>query len=162
MNLSFIGVANMAYKMVNAKYPGSKLLEADGITPKGGTTNPKEVTHWTFVFRTSDGGTAMITTSTWGHFNPIKYVPQPYLEDMVIPWPVKMDIGEADKLLKNAGHTGAYKFVNLRWPLYPGNTEPYYIFTMNNGDTVFVGTNTKTVKEVVKNASELTKPTRRF
>lgn len=141
--------------MVNAKYPGAELIEADGFPPKGATANPKDVTYWTYIFRTPDGGAATISTSTWGHFNPIKYNPKAMLGNVAIPWPIKMDIVEADKLLKNAGYTGTYRAVNLGWPLYPGNTEPYYIFTMSNGDTVFVGTNSKKVEGVTQKSTLL-------
>lgn len=44
--------------------------------------------------------------------------------------------------LKNAaGHTGPFRAVTLRWPLSPGEAEPFYIFIeLASGLFVFVGT----------------------
>lgn len=139
--LSFLGMANIAVRLVNAQYPGSQLLEGDGISPSGPTTNPQNVNQWRFVFRTKDGGTAFIRTRTWGEFYPIEYTHMIWVEDIVIPWPIKMDITEADRLLKQAGYTQPYYGCTLRWPLTPNPDvkEPYYIFTMGGGRYVFVG-----------------------
>lgn len=150
--LSFLGLTNTAYDMVNKKYPGSKLLEADGITPKGVSNDPKDFTDWRFIFRTPDGGTAFLHAPTWGEFKPMTYTSQAWLEDMEIPWPIKMDLVEADNILKRAGHKTGYKDISLRWPLFPGNTEPYYIFTMEDGHYVFVGVRSKRVRNVESTA----------
>lgn len=137
--LSFLGMANIAVRLVNDQYPGSELLEGDGVSPTGPTTNPADVNSWRFVFRTQNGGTALIQSRVWGEFWPVRYVDQPWLEDVVIPWPIEMDIDEADKLLKDAGYTGSYGAVTLRWPLYPGVEQPFYIFGMQDGQHIFVG-----------------------
>lgn len=137
--LSFLGMANIAVRLVTQKYPGAKLLEGDGISPSGPTTDVKNVNSWRFVFRTADGGTAFIRSSVWGEFYPITYVHEPWMEDVVIPWPIKMDITEAGELLKKAGYTKPFGNVTLRWPLYPGINEPYYIFGITGGPYVFVG-----------------------
>lgn len=137
--LSFLGMANIAVRLVTQKYPGSQLYEGDGISPSGPTTNIKDVNSWRFVFQVPDNGTAIIKSSVWGEFYPIQYIPQPWLEDVVIPWPIKMDITQADQLLKQAGYSQAYGAVTLRWPLYPGIEQPYYIFSLTTGVYVFVG-----------------------
>lgn len=143
--LSFLGMANIAVRLVNDEYPGSQLLEGDGVSPSGPTTNVRDVNSWRFVFRTANGGTALIHSTVWGQFGPITYIPQPWLEDVVIPWPIDMDIVEADELLKKAGYTGAYGAVTLRWPLYPGINQPFYIFGMEDGSHIFVGIYDKSV-----------------
>jgi hypothetical protein len=143
--LSFLGLANIAVRLVTEQYPGAQLYEGDGTSPNGPTTNVQDVNHWRFVFRTQDGGTALVSTTSWGEFAPITYVGEPFLEDVVIPWPIEMDITEADKLLKGSGYTGAYGAVTLRWPLYPGSDEPCYIFGMADHTFVFVGVYTKKV-----------------
>ncbi len=143
--LSFLGVANIAVRLVTEQYPGAVLYEGDGRPTKGPTEDVHDVTRWRFVFRTEDGGTAMIHSTAWGEFGPVSYVDQPWLEDVVIPWPMEMDIVEADQLLKGAGFTGAYGAVTLRWPLYPGSDEPCYIFGMVDGAHVFVGAYTRKV-----------------
>ncbi|HEY0080544.1 MAG TPA: hypothetical protein VGB73_18210 [Pyrinomonadaceae bacterium] len=139
LTLSFLGMANIAVRLVNQKYPGSQLYEGDGVSPMGPTTDVRQVSQWRFVFRTADGGTAMIRSRTWGEFYPVEYYSSPWLEDIVIPWPIKMDIVQADQLLKQAGYTQPYGAVTLRWPLYPGNEQPFYIFGMGGGMYVFVG-----------------------
>jgi hypothetical protein len=96
------------------------------------------------VFHTSKG-TAFISSIGWAEFGPITFVDQPWLEDVLIQWPIKMDITEADQLIKKAGHTGKYGVCVLRHPLYPGVEEPYYIFTMATGEYVFVGVDDKRV-----------------
>jgi hypothetical protein len=137
--LSFLGLTNIAVRLVQDEYPGAKLLEGDGIPPGGPTTNPKDVTSWRFVFRTASGGTAFIYTTVWGEFTPVEYVPKPWVGDIVIPWPIKMDIVEADKLLKGHGYTSPYRAVTLQWPLAPGNEQPFYIFGFGPFSFVFVG-----------------------
>jgi hypothetical protein len=137
--LSFLGLTNIAVRLVQDEYPGAKLLEGDGIPPAGPTTNPKDVTSWRFVFRTASGGTALIFTTVWGEFGPVQYIGQPWLGDVPIPWPIKMDIVEADKLLKEHGFTSAYRAVTLQWPLAPGNEQPFYIFGFGPLSFVFVG-----------------------
>ena len=57
----------------------------------------------------------------------------------MFPWPFEMDIVEADRLLKQAGYDDPYIGVTVRWPLYPGVNEPYYIFNFGNQKYVFVG-----------------------
>jgi hypothetical protein len=137
--LSFLGVVNIAVRLVTEEYPGAELLEGDGVSPSGPTTDPKKVDSWRFVFRAGENGTALIHTTQWGEFGPIHYIDQPWLEDVVIPWPFEMDIVEADRLLKQAGYTDPYVGVTVRWPLYPGVKEPYYIFNFGNQYYVFVG-----------------------
>ena len=136
--LSFLGVVNIAVRLVTEEYPGAELYEGDGISPSGPTTNPQDVNSWRFVFRVPDNKTAFIHTTEWGEFGPIQLIDQPWLEDRVIPWPFEMDIVTADELLKNAGYTGPYTTVTVRWPLYPGVNEPSYIFNLS-GEYVFVG-----------------------
>lgn len=137
--LSFLGMANIAVRIVNEQYPGSQLYEGDGISPSGPTTNVNNVNSWRFVFRTANGGTAFIHSTVWGEFGPVTYVGQPWLEDRVIPWPINMDIVKADELIKQAGYTQEYTAVTLRWPLYPGINQPEYIFSMVDELYVFVG-----------------------
>ncbi|WP_151089054.1 hypothetical protein [Hymenobacter baengnokdamensis] len=87
------------------------------------------------------GGTAFAIMTQWGEFGPIQFIAHPWLEDVVISWPIKMDIVQADELLKKAGYTDPYGAVTVRHPLYPGSYEPYYIFSMMSGSYVFVGVN---------------------
>lgn len=146
ITLNFVGMANIAVRLVREKYQNAELYEGDGISPSGPTTNVEDVNSWRFVFRAGDGGTAIVRSTVWGEFGPIQYIPEPWLEDRVIPWPIEMDITQADGLLKRAGYTGPYSTVTLRWPLYPGTNQPFYIFQTGREDFVFVGVYDGSVK----------------
>jgi hypothetical protein len=137
--LSFLGMANIAVRLVRDRYQDAQLYEGDGISPGGPTTKVQDVNSWRFVFRAGDGGTAIIKSTVWGEFGPIQYIPEPWLEDRVIPWPIDMEITQADDLLKQAGYTQPYSSVTLRWPLYPGMNQPFYIFQVEGVGFVFVG-----------------------
>lgn len=137
--LSFLGMANIAVRLVRDRYQDAQLYEGDGISPGGPTTKVQDVNSWRFVFRAGDGGTAIIRSTVWGEFGPIQYIPEPWLEDRVIPWPIDMEITKADDLLKQAGYTQPYSSVTLRWPLYPGMNQPFYIFQVEGVGFVFVG-----------------------
>jgi hypothetical protein len=64
----------------------------------------------------------------------------------VIPWPVEMDLPEANKLKEAAGYKGPYRTVTLRNPLGPVAGNPYFIFGGNPGSPyIFVDTITKKV-----------------
>ena len=143
--LNFLGLTNIAVRLVQEKFPGAQFYEADGTSPTGPTTNVASINQWRYVFRTADGGTAFIKNVDWGDFGAIDYVDQPWLEDVVIPWPIEMDITAADALLKKAGYTSAYGAVTLRWPLGPQKGEPYYIFSLTTGQYIFVGVYSGTV-----------------
>lgn len=143
--LDFLGLTNIAVRLVREKFPAAELYEGDGTSPSGPTTDVAKINEWRYVFRAGDGGTAIIKTVSWGEFGPIEYIDQPWVEDVVIPWPVDMDITAADALLKKAGFTGPYGAVTLRWPLGPQKGEPCYIFGLEAGQYVFVGIYSKTV-----------------
>jgi hypothetical protein len=138
-------MANIAVRLVRDQYPDAELYEGDGTPPNGPTTNVQDVTSWRFVFRLPNNRTALIHSTDWGEFGPVEVVDQPWLEDRVIPWPIEMDITEAAQLLQHGGHTGPFGAVTLRWPLYPGSNQPYYIFGMTDGTYVFVGIYDKSV-----------------
>jgi hypothetical protein len=75
----------------------------------------------------------------------IDFSPSPWLGDMLLPWPVEMNLEEAESLLRNAGFASEYKTLTLRRPVYPGMIEPYFIFGTLEHGFVFVGTSTKKV-----------------
>lgn len=64
----------------------------------------------------------------------------PWLGDSDLPWPVAMNLEEAESALRNAGYGSEYRTLTLRQPVYPGMTEPYFIFGTPNYGFVFVGT----------------------
>jgi hypothetical protein len=143
--LSFLGRVNIAVRLVQDQYPGAQLYEVEATPPTPqAVTNPNALSQLKVVFRAGKG-TAIIQSTGWGSFGPVKYIDSPWMEDVVIEWPIKMEATEADSLLKKAGYTGPYGAMTLRHPLYPGVDEPYYIFSMKTGQYVFVGVNDKKV-----------------
>ena len=68
------------------------------------------------------------------------------MEDVVIPWPVPLDLAEAYNLMAAAGYTSPFKNVTLRWPFAdPQPKEPSYIFGIGGGQFIFVGVYTHDV-----------------
>ncbi|MBV9389192.1 MAG: hypothetical protein JOZ78_22460 [Chroococcidiopsidaceae cyanobacterium CP_BM_ER_R8_30] len=143
--LSFLGMVNIAIKLVTEKYPDAELYEVDGVSSNGPTTDVLSIDRLRVVFRTRSGGTAIIKSTVWGEFGPVEYADQPWLEDIVIPWPIQMDLAQAAELMTGAGYNTPYKTVTLRWPLYPGVKQPFYIFGLENRIFVFVGVYDKSV-----------------
>lgn len=143
--LSFLGRVNIAVRLVKEKYSDAQLYEVTARPPLPHlVSNPNDLSHLDLVFHTSKG-TAFVSSIGWGEFGPITFIDQPWLEDVLIQWPIKMDITEADQLIKKAGQAGKYGVCVLRHPLYPGVEEPYYIFSMATGEYVFVGVDDKRV-----------------
>jgi hypothetical protein len=56
---------------------------------------------------------------------------EPWLEDVVIKWPVQMDLPQANELKEKAGYKEPYGAVTLRNPLGPKLSNPYFIFGGN-------------------------------
>jgi len=157
--LSFLGRVNIAVREVQKGYPNAQLYEVDATPPTSeGVTDPYLLSQLKVVFR-AGSGTAIIKSTGWGSFGPVDYIPEPWLEDVVIPWPVNMDAKEANALMRNAGYNTPYSAMTLRHPLYPGENEPYYIFCMTNGTFVFVGVQDKKVS--VNNAGQAVPPASR-
>ena len=144
LQLSFLGMVNIAVNKVRAKYPNAQLYEVDAFPSGGPTTNPQAINEMKVVFQVGNN-TAIISSTSWGEFGPIEYIQEPWLEDVVIPWPIQMTLEEANALLKEAGYTGPFRNLTLRWPLYPGVHQPSYIFGMVDGGYVFVGVYDKKV-----------------
>ena len=138
--LSFLGRVTIANRLVKAQYPDAQLYEVEALPPTPGSyTNPNELSKLRVVFQ-AGSGTAIINSTGWGTFGPVQYIAEPWLDDVVIPLPVKMEATEASALLHQAGY-GPYGAMTLRHPLAPEYDQPYYIFSMKNGEYVFVGVN---------------------
>lgn len=144
--LSFDGRVNIAVRIVTERYPQAKLYEADGVATDGPTTDPAKVNRLRVVFQNVDNTTVIIKDTGYGEFGPPVLYPEPWLEDVVIPWPVEMDLPEANKLKEAAGYKNPYSTVTLRNPLGPVRGNPYFIFGGNPGSPyIFVDTITKKV-----------------
>ncbi len=144
--LNFVGCVNIAVRIVTEKYPEAKLYEADGSSSSGPTTDPLKIDTLRVVFRNENNSTVIIKSTEWGEFGEPELIPEPWLEDIVIDWPVEMDLADANKLKEEAGYSEPYATVTLRNPLGPKKSNPYYIFGGNPSEPyIFVDTVTKEV-----------------
>jgi hypothetical protein len=144
---SFLDRVTFGLGLIQKFYPEALLYEVDA-TGTAATSDPTEVSNLKIVCDDTNS-TAMITSPDGFTFDPVQYLPGPWLEDMHIPWPVSMDVMEADILLQAAGYPGTFWNFTLRYPLHPGIVEPYYIFGgvagVAPGYYVFVGVKDKKV-----------------
>jgi hypothetical protein len=137
--LSFDGRVNIAVRIVTEKYPQAKLYEADGRATGGPTTDPAKIDTMRVVFRNENNTTVIIKEVKYGEFGPPELIKHPWLEDVVIQWPIKMDLPEANTLKEKAGYKQPYTAVTLRNPLGPKKTNPFFIFnTAGPGTYIFV------------------------
>ncbi len=144
--LNFVGCVNIAVRIVTEKYPEAKLYEADGTSSSGKTTNPEKIDTLRVVFMNADNTTVIIKSTEWGEFGEPELIREPWLEDVIIDWPVEMDLVDANQLKEQAGYKEAYATVTLRNPLGPKKSNPYYIFGGNPMKSyIFVDTVTKEV-----------------
>jgi hypothetical protein len=138
--LSFDGMVNIAVRLVTEQYPAAKLYEADGVASGGSTTDPNRIDQMRVVFQNPGNTTVMIKSTDWGEFGEPVLMQEPWLEDVVIPWPVKLDLPEANSLKQQAGFGSPYSTVTLRNPLGPQPGNPQYIFGNAGQPYVFVDT----------------------
>ncbi|MCD7900498.1 MAG: hypothetical protein LUH22_11675 [Bacteroides sp.] len=148
MVLDFIGRVNIAINIVKEKYPSALLYEADGSASKGETTRAEDIDTIRIVFvRPEDGATIIIKSNGYSRFDEPIVIPEPWLEDVVIEWPIEMTLLQANKLKEEAGYKNPYVCVTLRNPLGPVSTNPYFIFGDNHHQPfIFVDTVTGDVK----------------
>jgi hypothetical protein len=137
--LSFDGRVNIAVRIVTEQYPQAKLYEADGVATGGPTKDPAKIDRMRVVFRNANNTTVIIKEIKYGEFGKPELINHPWLEDVVIEWPIKMDLPDANTLKEKAGYTEAYTTVTLRNPLGPKRTNPFFIFnTATRGSYIFV------------------------
>ena len=129
--LSFNGRVNIAVRIVTEQYSEAQLYEADGTASGGLTTDPAKIDQLKVVFRNVDNTTVIIEETGYGEFGKPELVQKPWLEDVVIEWPIDMDLDKAYSLKEAAGFNKAYGTVTLRHPLGPKWPNPYFIFGLN-------------------------------
>jgi len=145
--LSYLGRVNLAVRIVQKEYPDAMLYVVEATLPRGDpdpTPNPLCLSQLRAVFRAKDG-TVIIRSTGWDEWGKPQYIPHPWGDCVVIPWPIKMDITDAAKILRKAGFTDDFWICTLRHLLGPPGKpydEPYYIFLMAKSEQrVFVGVN---------------------
>jgi hypothetical protein len=139
--LSFNGMVNIAVRIVTEKYPQAQLYEADGVASGGPTKDPNRIDRMRVVFQNPGNTTVIIKSTVWGEFAPPVLYNEPWLEDVVIKWPVAMDLPQANALKEKAGYSSPYTTVTLRNPLGPKLGNPLFIFGAGAGQPyIFVDT----------------------
>lgn len=126
------------YEMVKQKYPKARLYEGDGYVEGESGKKPEDIKKWRFVFWAGNNDTYMVFCEN-GTITDQKYIPEPWLEDVVIDLPLKMTLDKAVQLLNSVNCGNSFKNVTIRQPLYPGIDELYYIFRTTMNNWVFVG-----------------------
>lgn len=151
--LSFDGRVNIAVRIVTEQYPEAKLLEADGTASKGPTTDPAQIDQLRVVFSNVNDSTVIIKSIGYGEFGKPVLIPEPWLEDVIIKWPIKMDLPKANELKEKAGYKQPYGAVTLRNPLGPKLGNPCFIFGGNPGQP-YIFVDTVTGKVSTDNSSD--------
>ena len=136
--VSFNTRVNSAVKIVQEQYPETALYEAGGKAISGPTTDPNKIEELRVVFNNVNDTTVIIKETSFGEFGKPELLTEPWTGDIIIQWPVKMDLPQANILKEEAGYTDPYEFVILRNPLGPILTNPFFIFRGNSD--VFVDT----------------------
>lgn len=160
--LSFLGRVNIADRILTeGNYPNAQLYEVQATPDEPqaqGVSKVNDLNHLKCVFNTKKDnkqGTVIIEETNWGEFGAPQYIPEPWLEDIVIPWPPAEDTMEPNKahdLMVAAGYKGPFLNMVFRSPLGPGSErEAKYMFAMADHQTfVIVGSVTGRI-EVEKN-----------
>ena len=135
LELSFLGNVNIAVDQVRKRYPKAELYEVDANLPMNitpATVDPHDLTKLRAVLRNVNNSTVIIDSgSSRGTWEEPYLIEQPWVEDVAIPWPIKMEIVEAVDLMLKAGFLEPFYDCTLRHPLgfdAPEDKEPCYIF----------------------------------
>ncbi|CAG8717275.1 26355_t:CDS:1, partial [Gigaspora margarita] len=137
-NLSFNDRVNIAVSIVIKQYPYAELYEADGMALGGPTKDPMKIDHIEVVFQNENDTTVIINETSPGNFDPPTLIDEPLLEDLIIHWPIDMDLYHANRLKEAAGFTKPYETVTLRNPLGPKPGNPLFIFGDGSSKYIFV------------------------
>ena len=141
--LGFNARLDRLIREVRATHPEAVLLEANPVLSSIVTELP-EWSGLRAVLRVNGGTVVAEQTDLWGDPR-MDFRAIPWMGDMDLPWPVAMDLEEAESALRDAGFGSEYRTVTLRRPVYPGMTEPYFIFGTPTRGFIFVGTVTRKV-----------------
>jgi len=128
---------------VRGTYPDAVLLEASPLW-QGTVTGLPDSAGLRAVLRVAGGTVIGEQSDPWGA-PALSFRAAPWMGSANLPWPVAMNLEEAESALRMAGFGQQYKTVVLRQPVYPGMTEPYFIFGTPLHGFVFVGTTTRRV-----------------
>ena len=140
---TFLEILAKATGIMQAQEAEAELYEADATNIDTVGMTVDNVRGWKFVYYLPNDRTGFITY-TDSTFSNVSIVDAPWFEDRMIK-NVKMDLVEAIKLMRKANYSDKFVDLCLRWPLYPGNEEPFYIFSCPKIGWIFVGTQSNKV-----------------
>ncbi len=148
--LNFTGRVTIAERLVKEKYPNVTLYEVQGKSSRGQSVSANDVDKLTAVFNVNVAETetpphVIIESTGWGEFGEPQFFSDPWDEDCMFSWPIRMDLEEAVSLKKAAGYKEPFSAMVLRQPLHPRVKNPFYIFSQITGEYVFVDVVTKRV-----------------
>ena len=118
---------------IKEKYPDAQLHDVDYRPPvPRPCDNPYELSSLTVYCQVNSGKQfASVSTVGYGPYGPIELRERPLDDRQNIEWPVKIDITEADELMKKAGFKEPYTGATLDFSILPsGDKEPNYTFSM--------------------------------
>lgn len=118
---------------IKEKYPDAQLHAVDYRPPvPRSCESPYDLSSLTVDCLVSGGKQlASVRTVGYGPFGPIELRERPLDDRQNVGWPVKMDIPEADELMKKAGFKQPYTGAALDFSILPGgDQEPNYTFSM--------------------------------
>jgi len=144
--LDYLDTVALAVRIVQKEYPDAVLYIVEAAVPRGSdpTPDPLCLSQLRVVFRAKDG-TVIIRSTSWDKWGKTQFIPHPWDGCVVIPWPIKMDITDAVKILRKAGYTDGFWMCKLKHSSGPPGKpydEPYYSFLMaKSKQFVFVGVN---------------------
>jgi hypothetical protein len=160
--LGFNGRVSIAVRKVAEKYPSAKLYEVAAMATGGPTRDPAKIDRMTVVFLhpgdSIDSTDSAVTIESIGYseFGEPKVIPVPFLGDLVVEWPVRMDLSEANKLKEEAGFSKPYTRVILRNPLGPKETNPFFIFNVAGESSCYILVDTVTSEVHIEDLSSHT------
>ena len=122
----------LGIEKIKETYPDAQLHDVDYRPPvPGPSENPYQLSSLT-VYSQVNGGKQLASVSTvgYGPYGPIELREKPLDDRQNIEWPVKLDITEADELIKKAGFKQPYTGATLDFSILPGgDKEPNYTFS---------------------------------
>ncbi|KAF4959592.1 hypothetical protein FSARC_10678 [Fusarium sarcochroum] len=144
--LSWDGFVNIGYNLIKKQYSDAALYEIDAtpLTRKP-VSNEWGLVNNRIVCGLSGNKTAIIQSTGWGEFGSVQVIDSPWLGDAAINWPVSLEIHDAFSILRKGGYKQPIEAVTLRQPVYPGDDQPFYIFSIGN-EFIAVGVNDKKIQ----------------
>lgn len=142
MESSFSQLLEQSKEQVARQYPRVQLYEADGRPENGQGHNASDVQQWRFIYNnpSTHPNSTVMQNYKHGVFSTPVLINEPWLEDRIIPFPVKMDLSQAVDILHTNHYTDIFSNITLRYQLYPLVNQPHYIFTFPQlMEWVFVG-----------------------